>query len=128
MTPSTPNRPRRKDPVEPAARYGLRLVDPNRPELGWRKERRRLGPARAFAAVAARVGVAGFASSAPSPLDADYAAKWHFSTAVLTAVYGIYPLGVLVGLLVLGRLSDEIGRRPVLAAALVGLAGSLVLF
>jgi MFS family permease len=128
MTPSSADRPRRKNPTQLAACYGLQLVDPNRPELGWRKKRRRLGPARAFAAVAALVGVAGFASSAPSPLYADYAAKWHFSTAVLTTVYGIYPLGVLVGLLVLGRLSDEIGRRPVLAAALVGLAGSLVLF
>jgi len=81
-----------------------------------------------FAAVAALVVIAAFASSTPSPLYADYAARWHFSTAVLTAVYAIYPLGVLGSLLAFGRLSDEVGRRPVLAASLLSLAGSLVLF
>ena len=64
------------------------------------------------------IGLALFASATPSPLYADYAASWHFSTPVLTAVYAVYALGVLTTLLLIGRLSDEIGRRPVLLGAL----------
>jgi MFS family permease len=62
-----------------------------------------------------------FASATPSPLYADYAASWHFSTPVLTAVYAVYALGVLTSLVLIGRLSDEIGRRPVLIGALIAL-------
>lgn len=59
------------------------------------------------------------ASAAPTPLYATYAAEWHFSAITTTVVFGIYALAVLVSLLVLGRLSDHIGRRPVLLAAIV---------
>jgi len=88
----------------------------------------RLRGRSAFAVAAAFVVVAALASSTPSPLYADYAARWHFSATVLTTVYGIYPLSVVVALIGLGRLSDEVGRRPVLAAAFVVLAVALVLF
>jgi MFS family permease len=90
--------------------------------------RHRLGPTAAFAAATGVLGLAAFASATPSPLYADYAARWHFTTVVLTSVYAIYAIGVLASLLLAGRLSDEIGRRPVLAASLVGLLGSLALF
>jgi len=58
------------------------------------------------------------ASSAPTPLYATYAAKWHFSPITTTVVFGVYAIAVLLCLLVLGRLSDHVGRRPVLLAAL----------
>ena len=58
------------------------------------------------------------ASSAPTPLYATYAAEWHFSPITTTVVFGVYAIAVLLSLLVLGRLSDHIGRRPVLLAAL----------
>ena len=58
------------------------------------------------------------ASSAPTPLYATYAAKWHFSPITTTVVFGVYAIAVLLSLLVVGRLSDHIGRRPVLLAAL----------
>jgi MFS family permease len=43
-------------------------------------------------------------------------------------VFGVYALTVLAALLTLGRLSDHVGRRPVLLAALVVQAISLVVF
>ena len=58
------------------------------------------------------------ASSAPTPLYATYAAKWHFSPITTTVVFGVYAIAVLLCLLVLGRQSDHVGRRPVLLAAL----------
>jgi MFS family permease len=58
------------------------------------------------------------ASSALTPLYATYASEWRFSPITTTVVFGAYALAVLLALLVLGRVSDHIGRRPVLVAAL----------
>ncbi len=59
------------------------------------------------------------ASTAPTPLYAIYQAKWGFSSITVTVVFGIYAIAVLSALLVFGKLSDHIGRRPVLLTALV---------
>ena len=67
-------------------------------------------------------------SSAPTPLYATYQARWGFSAVALTVVFGVYAVAVLLSLLVLGALSDHIGRRPVLTAALVAQAGVMLLF
>jgi predicted MFS family arabinose efflux permease len=90
--------------------------------------RLQLGPTAAFGLVASIIGLALFASAVPSPLYGVYQEEWHFSTLVLTLVYGIYCFGVLAALLLVGRISDDVGRRPVLAVALVGLVGAAVLF
>jgi MFS family permease len=82
---------------------------------------RRLASPLDFVLVSGIIALALFASATPSPLYADYAASWHFSTPVLTAVYAVYAFGVLASLLLIGRLSDEIGRRPVLIGSLVAL-------
>ena len=74
------------------------------------------------------VGLALFASATPSPLYADYAARWHFSSPMLTVVFAAYALGALTALLLAGRLSDDLGRRPLLAAGLAGLLGAMLLF
>jgi MFS family permease len=89
---------------------------------------RRLSPPLDFYLVAGIIFLALFASATPSPLYADYAASWHFSTPMLTAVYAVYALGVLATLLLIGRLSDEIGRRPVLIGSLMALLASTVLY
>ncbi|MDX3235271.1 MFS transporter [Streptomyces sp. ME03-5709C] len=68
------------------------------------------------------------ASSAPTPLYAVYQAEWGFSPLTTTTVFGIYAIAVLVSLLTLGRLSDHLGRRPVLLAALAAQAAAMVLF
>ena len=83
--------------------------------------KRRLASPFDFILVSSIIALALFASATPSPLYADYAASWHFSTPVLTAVYAVYAFGVLASLLLIGRLSDEIGRRPVLIGSLVAL-------
>jgi MFS family permease len=46
----------------------------------------------------------------------------------MTLIFGIYALAVLLALLVAGRLSDHLGRRPVLIAATLAQAGTMVLF
>lgn len=89
---------------------------------------RRLGPTAAFVLVGGLIWLALYASATPTPLYDIYQAKWGFSTLVLTLVYAIYPLGVLAALLTVGRISDQIGRRPVLVVALLGLIGADVLF
>ncbi|GAC70085.1 MFS transporter [Gordonia soli] len=87
-----------------------------------------LHPHRAFWVVAATVVMVLFASAAPSPLYPVYQELWGFSAFTLTAVFAIYVLFMLVSLVTVGSLSDHIGRRPVLAVALVLLIASMVLF
>jgi len=67
-------------------------------------------------------------SAAPTPLYAIYQAQWHLTPITTTVVFGVYAIAVLVGLLTLGKLSDHIGRRPVLLTAIAVHAGSLVIF
>ncbi len=59
-----------------------------------------------------------FASSAPSPLYVIYQEQWDFSALTLTGVFAVYAIALLSALLVAGSLSDHLGRRPVLLAAL----------
>jgi MFS family permease len=67
-------------------------------------------------------------SAAPTPLYAIYQAKWHFTPITTTVVFGVYAMAVLISLLTVGKLSDHVGRRPVLLTALAVHAGSLVIF
>jgi MFS family permease len=82
----------------------------------------------AFGAVAAVIAVAFYASATPSPLYGVYQAEWHFSTPVLSLIYATYAIGVLVSLLLVGSLSDQAGRKPVLAWSLLGLLVSALVF
>jgi hypothetical protein len=67
-------------------------------------------------------------SAAPTPLYAIYQAKWHFTPITTTVVFGVYAMAVLAALLTVGKLSDHVGRRPVLLTAIAVHAGSLVIF
>ena len=92
-------------------------------------DNRRTLPDRAGYAVAALViGLGLFASVTPSPLYRTYSALWHFSPLTLTLIYATYAFGVLATLLLAGRASDDVGRRPVLLVSLAVLMGSTVLF
>ncbi len=88
----------------------------------------RLTGLAAFSAVAAVIAVAFYASATPSPLYGVYQARWHFSTPVLSLIYATYAIGVLVSLLLVGSLSDQAGRKPVLAWSLLGLLVSALVF
>ena len=67
-------------------------------------------------------------SSAPTPLYAVYQAAWGFSPITITVVFGVYAVAVLGALLVLGSVSDYIGRRPVLFVAALMQAATMPLF
>ena len=69
-----------------------------------------------------------FASGAASPLYGVYQAQWRFSSITLTAVFGVYALVLLVTLLVFGSVSDYLGRRRVISAAMAAGAGACGLF
>jgi predicted MFS family arabinose efflux permease len=88
----------------------------------------KLGRQPSFWIVSATLALFLFAAAAPSPLYAVYAARWHFSAVTLTAVFGVYAVALLVALLLTGSLSDSIGRRPVIFAALLIQLASLLLF
>lgn len=72
-----------------------------------------------FWILATLLGFLLFAASAPSPLYVIYEAMWHFSAPTLTAIYAIYALAALMATLTTGRLSDYLGRKPVLMLALI---------
>jgi MFS family permease len=67
-------------------------------------------------------------SAAPTPLYALYQARWGFSPITTTVVFGIYAIAVLAALLVVGSLSDHVGRRPVLLASIAGQVAAMVVF
>jgi predicted MFS family arabinose efflux permease len=67
-------------------------------------------------------------SSAPTPLYPLYQSLWGLSPVMITVVFGVYALAVLAGLLFAGRLSDHVGRRPVLIAATLAQAMTMLLF
>ncbi len=77
-----------------------------------------LGRPAAFWLLALTLAALLFASSAPSPLYVVYQSEWDFSAITLTAVFAVYALALLSALLVTGSISDHIGRRPTLFAAL----------
>lgn len=73
----------------------------------------------AFWATAYALVVALTATTLATPLYVLYQREWGFSPGTLTIVFAVYMVAVFLSLLVLGRLSDQIGRRPVILGALV---------
>jgi MFS family permease len=69
-----------------------------------------------------------FAASAPSPLYREYQAALGFSPLMLTAIYASYAVGGIAALLTTGRLSDHLGRRPVVIVALAIEVVAMLLF
>src|SRR6188472_3214633 len=92
------------------------------------RPRRALSPRVGYAVAALVVGLGLYASVTPSPLYRTYSVLWDFSPLTLTLIYATYAFGVLATLILAGRLSDEVGRRPVLIASVSVLIGSTVLF
>jgi predicted MFS family arabinose efflux permease len=64
----------------------------------------------------------------PAPLYGLYQQRLGFSAGVLTIIFALYAAGFLIALLLFGGLSDRIGRRRVIAAALVLAVVSTVVF
>src|ERR1700735_5861757 len=81
--------------------------------------RRTLPNAAAFWLLAVLFLMLFFASAAASPLYPVYQVQFDFSAATLTAVFAVYVLVLLVTLLFFGKVSDYLGRLPVILTALV---------
>lgn len=89
---------------------------------------RRLSQRAAFWTVGALLVLMLAASGVPSPLYRVYQERFGFSAGILTVVFGIYAVALLVSLLLVGALSDHVGRRPVLVVAFVLEAVAMALF
>jgi predicted MFS family arabinose efflux permease len=88
----------------------------------------RLPRPAAFWSVAALLVLVLAASGVPSPLYRVYQEQFGFGAGVLTLVFGIYAFALLAALLVVGSLSDHVGRRPVLGGALLLQAVAMAVF
>ncbi|MBB3605724.1 MFS family permease [Mycolicibacterium sp. BK556] len=82
----------------------------------------------AFALLAYAFAAIMVGTTLPTPLYALYSERMHFSVLTTTVIYATYAGGVLFALLVFGRWSDAIGRRPVLLAGTVCALASAVVF
>jgi MFS family permease len=82
----------------------------------------------AFWLIAVLFAVAMLGTTLPTPLYVIYQSQWHFSSGTVTVIFASYAAGVLAALLLAGRSSDQVGRRPVLAVALAFSAVSTVVF
>lgn len=82
----------------------------------------------AFPALALVLVAYFFAASAPSPLFVVFQHLWGFSSGMLALAFGIYAITLLCTLLVAGSLSDHLGRKPVILAALALQTVAMVVF
>jgi len=71
-----------------------------------------------FAGISAAMVAILVAAGAPTPLLPVYQHQWGFAPWVLTLAFGVYAFSLLVAILVIGSLSDYVGRRPLMIAAL----------
>ena len=74
--------------------------------------------AAAIGSVAVMVALMFMSSTLLTPLYSIYRETFHFSRVVLTLIYSAYVVGNLGALLIFGRASDQVGRRPVTLCAI----------
>ena len=87
---------------------------------------RRLASGRVAGGVV--VAILFMGSSLLTPLYQLYRSQYGLGALGLTLIYAIYVVGNLAALLFLGRLSDQLGRRPIVLAGLALAAFSTLLF
>jgi MFS family permease len=73
-------------------------------------------------------GVALGVSGLPAPLYGMYGEQWHLSPLATTLVFAVYAVAALGAVLVSGKISDVVGRKPVLLGALVAMIVGLGVF
>jgi predicted MFS family arabinose efflux permease len=67
-------------------------------------------------------------SSAVTPLYRLYQQSMHLTPFMITVVFAVYVVSLLAALLTVGGLSDYVGRRPVILAALLLNGAAMILF
>jgi len=93
-----------------------------------KKPHRRLSLVATTWDVAASLAVIYVLSTVPTPLYELYRERLGFSGVTLTVIYAAYVVGSLAAMFFLGRLSDQIGRRPVVLASLIAGVVAVILF
>jgi MFS family permease len=93
----------------------------NQPQLATRRE-------VAFWLIAYVFAATMLGTTLPTPLYVIWQGEWGFSSGVVTLIFAVYAAGVLAALVFAGRVSDQVGRRPVLGAALALSALSTLVF
>ncbi|QUS36241.1 MFS transporter [Falsirhodobacter algicola] len=82
----------------------------------------------AFIGLALAFAVGMIGTTLPTPLYPDYQQAMGFSQLTITVIFAVYALGVVASLLIFGRWSDQLGRRPMLLAALALSAATDLMF
>jgi MFS family permease len=82
----------------------------------------------AFAGISGALLAFFIAAGVPTPIFPLYEREWDFSPALLTVAFGVYAVALIVSLLVVGSLSDHVGRRPLLLGALAVELVAMVVF
>ncbi|MBL1078773.1 MFS transporter [Nocardia sp. 2] len=82
----------------------------------------------AYALVLAASGVALGVSGVPAPLYGIYQQEWNFTPLTTTFVFAAYAVAALGAVLVSGRISDSVGRKPVLLGAFGVMVLGLIVF
>jgi MFS family permease len=84
----------------------------------------------AFTTVMAVIAAMTFSASgaAPTPLYHQYQESFGLTPFMLTIIFAAYVLSLLTALLTVGSLSDYIGRRPAILAALILNIAAMVMF
>ncbi|HYA07239.1 MAG TPA: MFS transporter, partial [Xanthobacteraceae bacterium] len=96
------------------------------PESAAAETSRARGTRIALAIVAGELAAMFVGAILPTPLYPLYRQAFGFSDVTLTLIYAVYVLGNLVALVLLGRLSDQVGRRIVSLPAIgVGIASTV---
>ena len=101
---------------------------PESTDAGSSVRRPLLGSRATFWSAAAVLALCLWSSGAPSVLYPLYAQRWELTPAVTTAVFGTYPLALIVVLVLFGGLSDAVGRRRAMLMGVALIAASAIVF
>lgn len=91
-------------------------------------QHRRIGPGAGLLAGALAFAVTMAFSTLPTPLYLLYQHRLGFGRITITVVFAVFAAGVVASLLIAGRLSARVGRRPVLVSAVLIEASSAIMF
>ncbi|MEQ6917814.1 MFS transporter [Halomonas aquatica] len=91
-------------------------------------DRRSPESALPFLGVALAFLITMMGTTLPTPLYPVYQTRFDFSQLTITVIFAVYALGVMGALVATGRWSDQLGRRPMLAAGLAAVVISDLIF